>query len=49
MKCRILKRTIRSVEDGSLKVVYSADEKLVQKFLKRKKSKKANVHVLKAR
>ena len=41
LKCRVLRRTIRSVEDGSLKVVYSADEKLIAKFLKRKKSKKA--------
>ena len=41
MSCQVLKRTIRSLEDGSITVVYVADEKLISKFLKRKKSKKA--------
>ena len=39
--CRVLKRTIRSVEDGSVTVTYCSDEKLIKKFLKRRKSKKA--------
>lgn len=41
MRCRALRRTIRSLEDGSVKVVYCSDEKLIAKFLKRKRSKKA--------
>ena len=36
-----MRRTIRSVEDGSITVTYCADEKLISKFLKRRKSKKA--------
>lgn len=39
--CRVLKRTIHSLEDGSVRVVYLTDEKQIAKFLKRKKSKKA--------
>jgi len=43
MKCKVLRRTIRSVEDGSITIVYVSDEKLIAKFLKRKNSKKAAV------
>ena len=39
MKCTILRRKIRSLEDGSITVVYTADPKLIKKFIKRKKSK----------
>ena len=39
--CKVLKRTVRSIEDGSVQVTFCADDKLIQKFLKRKKSKKA--------
>lgn len=37
----VLKRTIHSVEDNSLTVVYTSDLKQIKKFQKRKKSKKA--------
>lgn len=39
LKCSILRRKIRSLEDGSVTVVYTADPKLIKKFIKRKKSK----------
>ena len=48
MRCKVLRRTIRSVEDGSITVVYMSDEKHIAKFLKRKNSKKAAIG-LKAR
>ena len=48
MRCTVLRKTIRSVEDGSIKVLYISDEKYIAKFLKRKNSKKAAIG-LKAR
>ena len=39
LRCTILRRKIRSLEDGSITVVYTSDPKLIKKFLKRKKLK----------
>jgi len=37
MKCQVLRKKIKSLEDGSVRYVYTSDPKAVNKFLKRRK------------